>query len=111
MTKNLLSVSKLAKDNDCVITFSTDNFVVKNKQGEILAKGHKKGGLYALDLRQPQQIDGLHAYLASTGTNKAPYSIWLRRMRHLNESYIRVLSNNNAIDVSSWKALENVCTE
>lgn len=48
MRKNLLSVSKLTKDNNCYISLFADKFVVKNPQGQILTEGYEKRGLYRL---------------------------------------------------------------
>lgn len=33
--KNLLSISKLTKDKDCCVIFTTDQFLIKDKQGQI----------------------------------------------------------------------------
>lgn len=47
INKNILSVSKLAKDNCYSLEFDESDFVVKDKKlGKQLAKGDKKGGLY-----------------------------------------------------------------
>lgn len=47
--KNLLSISQLTRDNDCSIEFFANQFVIKDQQGQMLAKGYEKGGLYALE--------------------------------------------------------------
>ncbi|XP_049400053.1 uncharacterized protein LOC125864182 [Solanum stenotomum] len=50
INKNLLSVSKLAKDNCCTLEFDETNFVVNDKKTRtLLAKGPKRNGLYALE--------------------------------------------------------------
>ena len=50
INKNLLSVSKLAKDNCCTLEFDDTNFVVKDKRTRtLLDKGSKRNGLYALE--------------------------------------------------------------
>ena len=50
INKNLLSVSKLAKDNCCTLEFNETNFVVKyKKKRTLLAKGTKRNELYALE--------------------------------------------------------------
>lgn len=47
--KNLLFVSKLAKDNCCTIEFDGSNFIVKYKNSGIqISKGTRKEGLYTL---------------------------------------------------------------
>ena len=43
LNQNLLSVSKLAKDNCCTLEFDETNFVVKDKKTRtLLAKGTKR---------------------------------------------------------------------
>lgn len=48
--KNLLSVSKLAKDNSVKLEFDEFGFLIKDKMlGTLLAKGSNTGGLYQLE--------------------------------------------------------------
>lgn len=49
LKKNLLSVGQLIKDNKCSFEFNSDGFVVKNQEKQVLARGLKKGNLYALE--------------------------------------------------------------
>lgn len=50
LKKNLLSVSKLASDNACLLEFTDCDFVVKDKKTRnLLAEGSRKGYQYALD--------------------------------------------------------------
>jgi hypothetical protein len=50
ITKNLISVTKLTKDNLCHFEFHSFDFKIKDQTtGAILATGHRKGGLYALE--------------------------------------------------------------
>jgi hypothetical protein len=50
ITKNLISMTKLTKDNLCLFEFCSFGFKIKDQTtGTILATGHRKGGLYALD--------------------------------------------------------------
>nr|CAN83340.1 hypothetical protein VITISV_021483 [Vitis vinifera] len=46
--KNLLSIGQLTSDNPCFIEFSSTGFVIKDQLQQVLARGTKKGGLYAL---------------------------------------------------------------
>ena len=49
INKNLLLVSKLAKDNCCTLEFDETNFIVKDKwTSTLLDKVSKRNGLYAL---------------------------------------------------------------
>lgn len=67
--KNLLSIGQLTYDNPCSIEFSSYDFVIKDRQGRILAKGcEKKKGLCELG-KAEQQV------LASFKTNKGSFFI------------------------------------
>lgn len=48
LKKNLLTVGQLTSDYPCSIEFSSHDFVIRDRQGKILVKGHKNRGLYAL---------------------------------------------------------------
>lgn len=49
VTKNLISVSKLACDNNILLEFGSSSCCVKDKRaGKVLLKGNKKQGLYEL---------------------------------------------------------------
>ena len=52
LRKNLLSVSQLTHDNVSLFAFDANGFVIKDQNQRTLAKGHKKGQLYALDEAQ-----------------------------------------------------------
>jgi hypothetical protein len=48
--KNLISITKLTKDNSCLFEFHSYGFKIKDQTtGAILATGHRKSGLYALE--------------------------------------------------------------
>ena len=49
LKKNLLSVGKFTSDNSCTFESTFFDFVVKDQNQKIIARGHKKGQLYALD--------------------------------------------------------------
>ncbi|KAH9666463.1 hypothetical protein KPL70_020649 [Citrus sinensis] len=104
LKKNLLSVGQLTHDNSCIIEFSSNKFVVKDYQGNILAKGTKTKGLYALD-------EGHHAALYLSEGRKAPYNIWHQRMGHPQIKSIKFLNKNKLIDVSNWITKDYVSQE
>lgn len=52
LKKNLLSVSQLTLDNSCIFEFDANGFVIKDRNQQILAKGHRRGQLYALEEAQ-----------------------------------------------------------
>lgn len=91
MKKNLLSISKLTQDNDCIITFLADKFVIKNKQGQILCKGERKGGLYALD----EHTQRHQALLAVAAQNRIDVSLWHKRMGHVTDASLKTLSEQS----------------
>lgn len=47
--KKQLSTGQLITDAKCTVEFNFHGFVVKNQEKYVLAKGHKRGNLYALD--------------------------------------------------------------
>ena len=50
ITKSLLSISKLTKDNEVDVVFYNPNFLIQNRHSkETLAQGRRKNGLYVLD--------------------------------------------------------------
>ncbi|KAH0768481.1 hypothetical protein KY285_004352 [Solanum tuberosum] len=67
---------KLAKDNCCTLEFDESDFVVKDKKsGKQLAKGTKKGGLYALE------DNNIYALIATLDRRKTN-CIWHARLGH-----------------------------
>ncbi|RVX03656.1 hypothetical protein CK203_022946 [Vitis vinifera] len=54
--KNLLSIGQLTSDNPCSIEFSSTGFVIKDQLQQVLARGTKKGGLYALEEKVSQAM-------------------------------------------------------
>ena len=49
LKKNLLFVRKFIYDNSCIFEFTSFDFAIKDQNLKIIARGHKKGQLYALD--------------------------------------------------------------
>jgi hypothetical protein len=71
ITKNLISVTKLTKDNSCLFEFRSFDFKIKDQTtGAILATGHRNGGLYALE------EGGAIEALVAIKSNKAPVDLW-----------------------------------
>lgn len=101
LKSNLLSVSKLAKDNFCTIEFSESFFVVKYKATrKILAIGSKRGGPYALDNNNLKSL---------TATQRSTSSIWHARLGHLNLKLLHFLSNNKRINITCWNKTPTIC--
>ncbi|XLR15048.1 hypothetical protein S83_042986, partial [Arachis hypogaea] len=74
ITKNLLSISQLTKENDIFVEFHPDRYIVKTPQGQTLLTGHVDNGLYRLPIpssSSPQaylgektSLEGWHKCLA-----------------------------------------------
>lgn len=51
ITKNLLNISKITKDNQVVVEFHVDKCIIKDKHTQVvLLQGHLKDGLYQLSI-------------------------------------------------------------
>ncbi|KAH0773730.1 hypothetical protein KY290_010867 [Solanum tuberosum] len=104
ITKNLLSVSKLAKDNSATLEFDEFGFLIKDKKsGTPLAKGSNAGGLY-------QREDNNLFALTTTQDWKKSKSIWHSRLGHLSLKSLKNSSSNKCIDVRSWNKVPSICT-
>ena len=75
LKKNLLSIGKLTIDNQCSFEFDSHGFVVKDKDNKVLAKGLRKGNLYALKENKEAALSAIRG----TTTN---LSIWHQRLGH-----------------------------
>ncbi|KAE8690865.1 hypothetical protein F3Y22_tig00110893pilonHSYRG00648 [Hibiscus syriacus] len=82
ITKNLLSVSKLARDNGVYFEFHASNCCVRDEgTGAVLLQGKEKDGLYLF------HIDSLNNTSASFEANSVTashnlYELWHRRLGH-----------------------------
>jgi hypothetical protein len=105
ITKNLISVVKLTKDNSCVFGCCSSNFKIKDKHtGWIMAMGRKRQGLYTLD------SGGAVAALTAVKSGKAPVDIWHQRLGHPHSKLLHVLASKHVIDVSNWLNTKKVCS-
>ena len=93
-----MSIRKLTADNGCLITFSANDFVIKNKQGKIIARRTKREGLYVLE--DPDQVV---IFTSFSNSNKVDYNVGYKRLGHLNEASIKNLCNQNMIFITRWK--------
>ena len=104
INKNLLSVSKFAKDNCCSLEFDETNFVVQDKRTRtLLDKGSKRNGLYALE------DNNLYSLTAAHGQNTSN-NMCHTRLGHPNLNYLKFLSSNSCINVSSQNKMPTVCS-
>ena len=100
--KNLLSIGQLTSDNPCSIEFSSIGFVIKYQLKQVLARGTKKRGLYALE-------ENVIQAMTVTRSSKASSEVWHQRIGHPQTKSIKLLQDKNFIEVSSWMKSETVC--
>ncbi|GKU93013.1 hypothetical protein SLEP1_g6653 [Rubroshorea leprosula] len=103
LKKNLISVSKFTDDNPCIFELSSNGCVIKDQVTQaVLAKGTRKGQLYALE-------EGEKFALAAI-SNKATDSIWHQRLGHPNSNVLKTLASKNNIVVSKWDKSPFLCS-
>ncbi|RVW93768.1 Retrovirus-related Pol polyprotein from transposon RE1 [Vitis vinifera] len=93
--KNLLSIGQLTSDNACSIEFSSTGFVIKDQLQQVLARGTKKEGLYALE-------ENVIQAMTVTRSSKASSEVWHQCMGHPQTKSIKLLQDKKFIEVSSW---------
>ncbi|KAF3668761.1 hypothetical protein FXO37_09354 [Capsicum annuum] len=104
IAKNLLSVSKIAKDNSCTLEFDETDFVVKDKKTRtLLAKGYKRNRIYAL------KDNHLYALTARQDW-KTSDNIWNNRLGNPSLKILNYLNSSSCINVSSWDKMHVVCS-
>ncbi|OIS99603.1 hypothetical protein A4A49_23651 [Nicotiana attenuata] len=96
LKKNLLSISKITRDNCCSIVFDESFFVVTNKRtGKLMAMGSKRGEIYAL------KVDNLLS-LSATQTRRSSSDIWHARLGHLNSRCFPYLKGKHKFSPKSY---------
>lgn len=66
IVKNLLSISQLTKDIDCLVEFFSLGFCVTDRMsGKILLQGRTKDGLYVLGAHNTKPSIGSHLFTAA----------------------------------------------
>ncbi|KAJ1698573.1 hypothetical protein LUZ63_007085 [Rhynchospora breviuscula] len=94
ITKNLLSVSQLLKDNSVVVEFSLNECFIKDQTTKkILIHGTLHNDLYAL--QSPQ-----HSHQVFQVSTTSP-DIWHSRLVHCASSILNAMSKNNVISMSN----------
>ena len=73
--KNLLSIGQFTSNNPCSIEFSSIGFFIKDQLQKGLAKGTKKGSLYALE-------ENVIQAMTVTRSSKASSEVWHQRIGH-----------------------------
>ncbi|KAJ9556147.1 hypothetical protein OSB04_010761 [Centaurea solstitialis] len=103
LTKNLLSVSKLTRDNHVDVLFSYPHFVVQDRTTkQVLAQGKCDQGLYVLQ-SSPQ------ALIASNKTPKASFETWHSRLGHVNFDTLFYLHKLGLLSFTALLPKPGVC--
>ena len=87
-----MSVQKLAKDNNCTVSFNGSHVFVKdNRSGKVLLKASNQDNVYPITLTsQPRRPVALLSLFASGPT-------WHRRLGHCVDRVLGALKQNKAI--------------
>lgn len=104
ISKPLLSVQKLCRDNNCYFEFHPSSCVVKDQvTNETLLTGLTERGLYRLNGHLPSQIqNSAAAYLASLEK-------WHARLGHPNFNIVRQIVNQFQLPCSSKSLSSEKC--
>ncbi|GJU54004.1 retrovirus-related pol polyprotein from transposon TNT 1-94 [Tanacetum coccineum] len=86
---NLISIGQLC-DDDCVVSFSKVDCNI-SKNGKLLAKGHRRNGLYTCKLGYNSKQ---HICLASVVDNS---TLWHRRLGHANLRLVQNIASNDQV--------------
>ncbi|KAE8708208.1 hypothetical protein F3Y22_tig00110348pilonHSYRG00083 [Hibiscus syriacus] len=102
ITKNLLSVSKLAKDNDVFIEFHANRCCIRDEAtGTLLLQGEETDGLYSFVMDEP-----LEANIAQTNNSLDSTrldELWHRRLGHpAAETLSKIASAIDAYTRHTW---------
>ena len=122
ITKNLLSVSKFAKDNEVFFEFHSDSCFVKGQVTQaVLMVGKVRDGLYAFDsshlaLKLAQSLSKSPSVVASSFSSKvyitslsSTFDLWHRRLGHPSAAIIKnVLSKCNVAHINKMDS--NFCS-
>ena len=101
--KDLLSVSKLTTDYPLIFEFDGHGFVIKDRTtGKTVAKGSKRGGLYAFD-RGPTA-------LFSHRFKRVTRDCWHYCLGHAHQRIIDHLHSRNFISFASESKSPSICT-
>ncbi|PKU64658.1 Retrovirus-related Pol polyprotein from transposon TNT 1-94 [Dendrobium catenatum] len=104
LSYNLLSISKLVKDNPISITFDANGFVFKDRMtGLPILQGPCKDGLYTVP-------DQLNAHTKALSVNTPSQPDWHLRLGHPHQQVMRLISHSNpSLNISFAKSFCNFC--
>ncbi|GKB38770.1 retrotransposon protein [Tanacetum coccineum] len=86
---NLISVGQLC-DDDCIVSFTKVDCTI-SKNGKMLAKGHRRNGLYTCKLGDNSKQQICLASVVDTST------LWHNRLGHANMRLVQNLASNELV--------------
>ncbi|GMI87432.1 hypothetical protein HRI_002412500 [Hibiscus trionum] len=101
ISRNLLSVSRCAADNDIFFEFhSTECFVKDEKTGKVLLKGIQEEGLYCFP-PPPHATESFTVHHTTTNKDTAAFWLWHKRLGHPSPEVLhRVVGSSVCLDRS-----------
>jgi histone deacetylase 1/2 len=104
--KSLASVHRLAKDNNALLEFHSNFFLIKDKATRrILHQGRCEGGLYPLELKST----GARVHKHVLGVNKPSTERWHSRLGHPSSTIVSHVLRNNKLPCNSDLNIESIC--
>jgi histone deacetylase 1/2 len=104
--KSLASVHRLAKDNNALLEFHPNFFLIKDKATrKILHQGRCEGGLYPLGLKRM----GASAHKYVLGVNKPSTERWHSRLGHPSFAIVSHVLKNNKLPCNNESINESIC--
>jgi hypothetical protein len=104
--KSLTSVHLLAKDNNALLEFHPNLFLIKDKKmRRIVHQGRCEGGLCPLDLKHT----GASAHKYVLGVNKPYIERWHSCLGHPSFSIVSHVLKNNKLSCNSESTNESIC--
>ncbi|CAL8079924.1 unnamed protein product [Prunus armeniaca] len=101
--KNLISIRRFCRDNDCFFEMNANGFRVKdNKTGKVLLTGSSYGGLYHINA-VPNVTNKIVFYAERTTQD-----VWHARLGHPSHSVFRTLLNKHHLPINGIVASTKV---
>lgn len=96
LSHNLLSINQLTLDNNCIISFDSYGYIIKDiSTNQTLLQGPSRNGLYPISITKQHQ----HAALLTSSTNNI---LWHNRLGHPHMHIQSAISNsNNSLSIPS----------
>ena len=102
ITKNLLSIIKFTRENNCLVIFSSSGFFIQDlTTRKVMGVGRCKNGLYVLDRGHATFLSSL-----STCNLRASSIIWHARLGHPSFRVVSSLNKHGAISVSDNRSID-----